>query len=116
MWTDDWIGLPYAKGGRGPEYDCVGLVLALYKARHGIDLPEPEARLIGDDIDADARGWERVEDVCEGDVLVFHGTGRLHVGYALDGADMLHITEHGSSRVERWKRQAWTSRMIGAFR
>ena len=121
MWTDPWVGLPYAVGGRGPAFDCFGLVQALYRDRHGIDLTGPEARLADHRAAlAAATGWHAVNaaDVCEGDALVFRGEmpGAMHVAYALGSADMLHTSPGQGSRVEKWKRAAWTVRLIGCWR
>lgn len=41
-WVNDWIGKQYQKGGRGPNYDCYGLVKAIYKEQLDKDLPEWE--------------------------------------------------------------------------
>ena len=41
MWTDDWIGIPYQERGRGPEYDCLGLFVALQRDRHGRAIFDP---------------------------------------------------------------------------
>ena len=130
-WTDSWIGLPYAIGGRGPRaFDCFGLVQALYRARHGIDLAAPEERLADHRaaLAVAERDWSPVaaEDVREGDALVFRGLnpGALHVGYAVDGADMLHTGGRAgpgspvpqASRVERWARPAWRALLVGCWR
>lgn len=41
MNLNDYIGLPYREGARGPDaFDCYGLVAAVYKAVQGIDLPD----------------------------------------------------------------------------
>ncbi len=41
MSFDDFIGLPYRAGARGPDaYDCYGLIAAVMKASRGVDLPD----------------------------------------------------------------------------
>ena len=34
-----FVGLPWEDRGRGPAYDCWGLVVAAFKAGAGIELP-----------------------------------------------------------------------------
>jgi len=41
MDINEFIGLPYREGARGPEaYDCYGVVMAVYRAGLGIELPD----------------------------------------------------------------------------
>ena len=131
MWTEAWVGLPYEIGGRGPRaFDCVGLVIALLAARRGIRVADPAERLHDHRaaLAAVEAGWRPVEaaEVGEGDALVFRGVnpGALHVGYAVDGRDMLHTGGRAApgspvpqaSRVENWARPAWRALLIGAWR
>lgn len=38
---DDFVGLPYREGARGPDaYDCYGLVAAIFRGLRGIELPD----------------------------------------------------------------------------
>ena len=38
---DDFVGLPYREGARGPDaFDCYGLVSAVFRAVRGIELPD----------------------------------------------------------------------------
>lgn len=41
MTFDDFVGLPYREGARGPDaYDCYGLVAAVFRALRGVSLPD----------------------------------------------------------------------------
>ena len=41
MTLDDFVGLPYREGARGPDaYDCYGLVAAVLRAMRGVELPD----------------------------------------------------------------------------
>ena len=41
MTLDDFVGLPYAEGARGPDaYDCYGLVAAVFRVLRGVELPD----------------------------------------------------------------------------
>ena len=124
-WVMRWLGLPYAKDGRGPDaFDCLGLVLAVHASR-GLILPDP-LKADPDHRAAAARNpYRRVDadDAQEGDALLFRGlgTGAMHIGFALDARDMLHIggdgfTVHPPSRVETWRTPAWMRRLEGVYR
>ena len=124
MWTDQWIGIPYRELGRGPEaYDCLGLFLAVYRDRFGVEIPDP-AYSRRDSLRR-ARVWSRIGDLGravdrpqEGDALLFLMGGRsLHIGYALDHKDMLHLeTDAARSCVERWRLDRWQTKLEGIYR
>ncbi|GGG77496.1 hypothetical protein GCM10011415_28000 [Salipiger pallidus] len=122
MWTDDWIGLPYAERGRGPEaFDCLGLWLALQQLRFGREIPDPDctmqAALRQSVVDEFRPRFERVEIAEEGDALLFLSAGRpLHLGYALNNRDMLHIEAHSGSRVDCWRSMRWNGKLEGIYR
>ena len=122
MWSDPWVGLPYARLGRGPAYDCLGLYLALNSVRLGRPLPDPacdmaEALRRGV-VDAQRVHYREVFRAEEGDALLFRSAGRpLHVGYALDDRDMLHTSDDtAASLIERWRETRWLCRLVGIFR
>lgn len=122
MWTRDWIGLPHAPLGRGPAYDCLGLFLALHKARFGRDLPDPRCTMLqaARERTADQMRplFRAVAEAQEGDALLFRVGGRLlHVGYALDGRDMLHMHHpEDGSLIECWTGTRWRGRLEGIYR
>jgi len=103
-WLNEWIGRPYRFGGRGPEYDCYGLVMAVYRAHHGIDLPDwidiERSDLIGragqiQDV-VTSGTWTRVEHA-EGScfVMCYRKRAAYHMGLFYDGG-VIHCTEsHG---------------------
>lgn len=122
MWVNDWIGLRYQELGRGPHYDCLGLYLALFRHRFGLSLPDPSCTMIEAVRRQVADGlrpqFRRVGAAKEGDALLFRIKGHLlHVGFALDRRDMLHI-EHDTtgSLLEIWDRQPWRGRLEGIYR
>jgi cell wall-associated NlpC family hydrolase len=40
-WVNDYVGVPYVENGRDRDgWDCWGLVLAVYRDRLGLDLPD----------------------------------------------------------------------------
>lgn len=124
MWTDAWVGLPYAELGRGPEaYDCLGLYLAVYAARFGVTIPDPAITRLGSA--RQDRAWRtidglgaRVDQAQEGDALLFLMGGRsLHIGYALNRRDMLHLeSDQAMSCIETWRSTRWQGRLKGIYR
>ena len=122
MWTNAWVGLPYQRLGRGPAYDCLGLYLAINAARLGRILPDPACDPAGalrrGEVEAQREHYREVTEAREGDALLFRSAGRpLHVGYALDDRDMLHISgDTIASTIERWRSTRWRCRLVGVFR
>lgn len=123
MWTDDWVGLPYAELGRGPEtYDCLGLYLAVYRHRFGVSLPDPMISRFGSARPRSVTGalgqYRAVDVVEEGDAILFRmAGGSIHVGYALDGKDMLHLeADAARSCIENWRSTRWLGRHQGIYR
>lgn len=122
MWSDDWVGLPYAELGRGPEeYDCLGLFLTLQRVRHGRELFDPlctmtEAVRMGL-ADRNRPQWRKVQQAVEGAALLFKVKGHaLHMGYALDARRMLHASgEVGETVIEDFTGSAWRARLEGIY-
>jgi len=123
MWSDAWVGLPYAELGRGPDaYDCLGLFLALQRDRQGRCLPDPactaaEARRRGV-VEAARPQWVRVGSAQEGDALLIRVMGRvLHVAYAVGAQEMLHTDAEATvSTLENFTTTRWRSRVEGIYR
>jgi len=122
-WAENWVGLPVAPVGRGPDaYDCLGLFLALQRARLGREIPDPRCTM---DEAAACRSADKLrplasriarDRVLEGDALLFFVDGRaLHVGYALDANDMIHA-HRDASKIERWTGRRWINRLEGIYR
>lgn len=124
-WTDDWIGRRYQQRGRGPAYDCLGLFLALQRARMGRDLPDPScspaealrAGLVAAHTGASG-DWREVQRAQEGDALLFRLLGRpLHIAFAVDARQMLHIeTDGAGSCVEDFTGPRWWPNLEGIYR
>lgn len=69
-WAGQWIGLPYQDKGRGPAYDCWGLVRAALSDAAGITLPDysdtytraADHASVAHAVESGLQdGWERVE-------------------------------------------------------
>jgi len=121
-WLIPWLALPYQERGRGPAYDCLGLFLALQRARKHLILPDP-ACTVAEAIrkrvvDSHRPTWRRVETPQEGDALLFRTGGRVtHVAYAVSAKDMLHTSSAlRQSTVDRIDGLVWKPRLEGAYR
>ncbi|MFQ6553390.1 NlpC/P60 family protein [Aestuariibius insulae] len=124
MWTADYIGWPFAEGGRSRAgIDCLGLYLLLNRERLGSTLPDlactraqaVRRRLV----DAERAHWQAVDPVRirEGDLILMQAAGHLaHVGYAVDAVWMLHIEDDLGSRMARHGEHPIVSRIEGIYR
>lgn len=122
QWVNDWVGLSYAKQGRGPDaYDCLGLFLALQAARFGRVLPDPRCTMAEAVRQGVADGlkplFQPVGCPQDGDALLFRVGGRLlHVGFAVGPRHMLHIENEAGSVLECWDSTRWRERLEGVYR
>ena len=102
-WAFELIDKPWAQGARGPHaFDCWGLLVWLYRHRHGVELPDvPGAdrfdflRLFNEEI-AHPTTWQRVAVPFECCAVALGGTSMFHhVGYYLDtdGGLVLHACD-----------------------
>ena len=96
----EWLGAPYAWGGRRRSgVDCSGLAQAVY-ALHGVDLPRDSGpqREAGHDLSIDSDGWMRLGP---GDLLFFapEGRGITHVAICLGSGLILHAAASNGSSI-----------------
>lgn len=119
-----WVGAPFAVGGRGPAYDCWGLVQAIYRDRLGIALPgydqdyfEINNRHIGDLIDAERRKWRLVTRPEPGDVVLFR-IYRFpgHVGIVTGSGTMINTRKGCGAVIEPYLNPKWRPRLVGFYR
>ena len=105
MNMNDFIGLPYREGARGPDaFDCYGLVAAVLKAARGVQLPDwyaagsgPQAasRAISAALAGETAGGRsiRVESPVDYDIAIVGSTLRPHhVGVMFSGG-VLHAAK-----------------------
>lgn len=125
-WVDKYVGLPFADHGRGPEYDCWGLVRHVLLEQFGLVLPDygstysstndkmtlPDAFRNGL-----AEEWRKVQDPHEGDIIILNLAGRpMHCGILVGDGCMLHARPTTGSVVESYERLAWIRRVDGFYR
>lgn len=121
--VSEYIGLPFQSGGRGPRYDCYGLLRQVYADRLGIQLPEhvgyagtmtPTTAAM---IQAGLVDWVEVSEPSPWDAVLFNVRGDPnHIGLVVSPGWMLHTTHQGDSRIERYTRHLWNSRIEGFYR
>lgn len=102
----DLLGLPFERGGRGPDvYDCYGLAKEMFR-RAGITVPDFESPGTLEEIEAlvhvaKAR-WRRVPIGTPGALLTFRVDGYgAHVGYMLGDDRFLHAWDATGVTTER---------------
>ena len=129
MNVNQYIGLPYKEGARGPDaFDCYGIVAAVFAERN-IALPDfyqdgPGPMSAARAIDASVKGEimggraERVDAPEDYDIAVVRGFSKAHhVGVVIDGG-VLHASRglgsiwqsmssflrlHGDVEFYRWQ-------------
>lgn len=108
-----YMNIPWKADATGPDgCSCWGLVQLYYQGEYGIVLPP--ARQI-DTIRSDFR---QVSVARRGDILLFRdGANRRHAAVALDGMDMLHVSEcNAFSCIERYRGFSWKHRLLAIYR
>lgn len=125
----DWnqyIGIPFAECGRGPQYDCWGLIWLMYREVLGISIPSYDSRyfsikdvnvvnLFNDEI----KKWVNVSTPRMGDVaLIDINKQPRHVGFVVnpETKEMIHILRGCQSIMESWTIKLWRNRVAGFYR
>lgn len=123
MWTDQFVGIPYRKGGRDMDgVDCLGLFLLLHRVRFGRMIHDPAcgtAEAISQRVaEAERERYEQVTGpVQEGDAILMRLSGHpIHVGYCVDETYMIHAFDEAGSQLERWNASKWANRVTGVYR
>lgn len=131
-WCSKWIGLPYEDKGRGPAYDCWGLVRATLSAEAGIALPDyADAYTRADDrlsvaaaVESGLRdGWQLADRPQPFDLLILRIGGRpWHCGLIVAPGLFLHCPPPNAkgqqilSCIERLDSPHWARRIEGFYR
>jgi NlpC/P60 family len=112
-WINDYVGVPYVENGRGRDgWDCWGLVLAVYRDRLELELPDwtwqapfgPLDKLrafAGAVHDVDAAGAALELEAPEAWAIgLVHGDRRPHHVGVIVGAGVLHSQRYGGTIYE----------------
>jgi len=124
-----YIGVKFAEKGRGPRFDCWGLVMEILDKEYSITgLPDFKDRYahtgdyigIGSCIDQEKRNWKEVDAPQEGAVIVFNIKGRPHhvgicTGYQQGQAWFFHVYEGTTAKHERLKSTMWANRINSIY-
>jgi cell wall-associated NlpC family hydrolase len=124
---DRFVGLAYADKGRGPAYDCWGLLWAVMRDLRGVRLPSYSdqyvtaddrvalARLIANELDPwdeIAAGAEQAFDA----VLMREGKFPRHIGVVTEPGRLLHVSSGETSMIERYREGPLKHRVVGFYR
>jgi cell wall-associated NlpC family hydrolase len=124
---DRFVGIPYADKGRGPEYDCWGLLQAVMRELRGVELPSysdkyvtaDDRRALADLIAGELDPWEEIvagqEQILDA-VLMREGRFPRHVGIVTEPGKLLHVQEGHTSMIERYREGPLKARVVGFFR
>lgn len=121
--VSEYIGLPFQSGGRGPRYDCYGLLRKVYADRLSIQLPthmgytDTLTNATAEIIQGGLVDWEPVREPKPWDGVLFYVNGRPnHIGLVLGKGMMLHTTRHKDACIEPYTNPAWRGRIEGFYR
>lgn len=128
MDLSEFVGLPWADKGRGPQgYDCWGLLQLVYRRRLAIELPDfSEFYVTATDRNAVAAviaghrsPWREIapDAVCPLDgVIMLEGGAACHVGIVASPGFVLHMVPEGDSVIEPYTTGKLRRRIDGFFR
>jgi cell wall-associated NlpC family hydrolase len=121
--VSEYIGLPFESGGRGPRYDCYGLLRLVYAERLSIQLPEhvgyaetltPTTAAM---IHAGLVDWTEVPEPSPWDAVLMLVDGQPnHIGLVVSPGWMLHTTRHKDACLERFTHPLKCHRIEGFYR
>lgn len=120
-WANEFVGLPFAERGRGPEaFDCLGLLIEVQRRVFGRTIADPACTFAGGLRPENRAVLEgqvvEVTDPKAGDALLFREAGRaLHVGIVVDHRSMLH-SYHAAATIESWTGPIWAPKLAGMYR
>lgn len=128
-WLNQYVGKPFVDGGRGPDnYDCWGLVCAVYKNQFGIELPSYGSISSSDllkvrrEIEAGVAidsPWRQVCKPSEFDVAVMrlpNGRRYGHVGVYTGDGHILHVQSATGVVMDRTDNTSIRHRIMGYWR
>ncbi len=122
-WPARYVGLEFEPWGRGPRYDCWGLVRLVMGQEFGIELPcyagaygassgTDAARVVHEEL---ASRWTPILQFAPGDIVLFHGA-RWHAGVVVRAGVMLHMRRAAGAVVESFYSPLWRGRFEGGWR
>lgn len=124
-WVEQYIGAPYEDHGRGPGYDCWGLVRAVLAQHFSVNLDAlvdayksaQDGKSVHALVQKEKEHWHEVRNEQLRDVVLFRIKHfQWHVGIVVAPNRMLHILKGCNAVVERIRGLRWHSRLAGIYR
>lgn len=125
-WVAPYVGLEFEDHGRGPRYDCWGLVRTILAEHYGVSAPDfGSVYTSTEDRDTVSQAftngpadeWVKVDHGQEGDVVILLVAGKpMHCGLVVGPNTMLHARPKTGSCIENYDRPAWNRRVEGFYR
>lgn len=126
MDLNEYVGLPYVRGGRDRSgIDCWGLVRLVHAEQYGNELPSfadaydlaTERDRLAELIAQQKEAWHPVAEPRAGDVIVLRIEGaESHLGLVVEPGRMLHALSGAGSVIEPYASAKWAHRISGFFR
>lgn len=128
MTVDDFVGLPYREGGRGPDaYDCYGIVAAVFRTLRGIELPDwhqdrpgqqGASRAISAALAGEVDGGRsvKVDTPADFDIAIIGSKVRPHHVGVVYGGGVLHACREYGSIWQTFPRFAMTYPNVEFYR
>jgi len=123
--TNAYLEIRYQDRGRGPGYDCWGLVWLIYQRELGISLPSYSDEYPDSDagdaiqtvIDDQIRAWIPVDKPRHLDLVILKILGkRMHCGIVIDDRNFMHCLGGAGVSIERFGDKRWCRRISGIYR
>lgn len=116
---DEYIGIPFAYHGRGPDsYDCFGFLMEMYRKYRGVELPDytssDEIERIAKLVAAGLEDWTPVPEQPHVAVLMRVSGYGAHVGFTVGNGMFVHTWE-GSKGVVLEHLDTWKHRIMGFY-
>jgi cell wall-associated NlpC family hydrolase len=120
MTNTELIGIPFERGGRGPDsFDCYGLCRYIIERDQGVKVPDygaPEdAGMIHALMVGSREFWRRLDYPKEGALVMFK-TGRFiaHCGIVIPDYRFIHTWEQSGGVVTE-RLDHWKHRIVGFY-
>jgi len=129
QWARQYLGKPFKSFGRGPnEFDCWGLVHAIYRNELGVSLPHYSISpactgLISDTMDKDlnSHDWEETKEPSEFDIVIMalnwdKPNLSNHIGIYLGSGACIHSIEETGVVIINLSHPLWRNRVRGYYK
>lgn len=124
-WVEQYIGIEYEDCGRGPKFDCWGLVRQILKDQFSVEVPayvyetSEDRKIVGPLIEDESKFYICIEPGKErlGDLVVMKlGTLPFHIGMVVDKGVLVHAMPKTDSHLAKYRSEPWKARIRGFYR